>query len=44
MTAELFAQMAHDEGLRVLEQFDSWGPDGMFKLSTNWDAVTVLTK
>jgi cyclopropane fatty-acyl-phospholipid synthase-like methyltransferase len=44
MTAELFAQMAQDEGLRVLEQFDSWGPDGRFKLSANWDAVTVLTK
>lgn len=44
ITAERFAEMARQQGLTVLEQFDSWGPDGRFKLSTSWDVISIVEK
>jgi SAM-dependent methyltransferase len=44
MTAERFAEMARRQGLTVIEQFDSWGPDGRFKPSTGWDIISVVEK
>lgn len=41
MTAVLFARLAHERGLSVTRQFDSWG-DGRFGVRTNRDVVTVL--
>lgn len=44
MTREMFAAMAQSAGLTVVEQFDSWGRDGRFKVPQKWDAVSVIEK
>jgi len=41
MTAVLFARLAEERGLRVRQQFDSWG-DGRFGVRTNQDVISVL--
>ncbi|MDQ3849106.1 MAG: class I SAM-dependent methyltransferase [Actinomycetota bacterium] len=43
MSAPLFARLAHDRGLEVTRQFDSWS-DGRFGVRTNQDVITVLRK
>jgi SAM-dependent methyltransferase len=42
MTARLFAEMASASGLALLEQFDSWGDGGRFKVTTAWDVISVV--
>jgi SAM-dependent methyltransferase len=44
MTAERFVEMVRAQGLTLLEQFDSWGQDGRFKLTEIWDVITVVEK
>jgi ubiquinone/menaquinone biosynthesis C-methylase UbiE len=41
MSRELFAALASRYGLRVEAQFDSWGPDGCYDLSSYAEAITV---
>lgn len=41
MSRALFAAMAIRCGLRVESQFDSWGPEGRYDLSSYGDAITV---
>lgn len=44
MTAERFTELARQQGLALIEQFDSWGPDGQYKLTEIWDVVSVVEK
>jgi ubiquinone/menaquinone biosynthesis C-methylase UbiE len=44
MSRGLFAALAAERGLRVECQFDSWGPDGQYDLSTFGDAITVCRR
>jgi SAM-dependent methyltransferase len=44
MTAERFAEMVRHVGLTLLQQFDSWGPDGRFKVPEPWDVISVVEK
>lgn len=44
MTREMFAAVAQNSGLELVEQFDSWGPDGRFKVPMKWDVVSVIEK
>ncbi len=41
MSRGLFAALAARGGLRVEEQFDSWGPGGRFDLGAYADAISV---
>lgn len=43
MTSELFNQMLADSGLRVVQQTETWGPDGEFRCTEPGDVVTVFT-
>jgi SAM-dependent methyltransferase len=44
MTGQRFAEIVRQEGLSLLEQFDSWGPGGRFKLTEPWDVISVVQK
>jgi ubiquinone/menaquinone biosynthesis C-methylase UbiE len=44
MTAELFNDMLNKHGLRLIEQFDSWGPSGRFDVKKYRDVVSVFEK
>jgi cyclopropane fatty-acyl-phospholipid synthase-like methyltransferase len=44
MTASLFAELVSAQGLSLISQFDSWGPDGRFDVRRHRDAVTVFSK
>jgi hypothetical protein len=44
MTAAQFAEMVTERGLILVDQFDSWGPEGRFKVTTRWDVISVLQK
>jgi SAM-dependent methyltransferase len=46
MTATLFADIARRNGLSLVTQLDSWGPDGRFTFSvpTEWDLISVVEK
>jgi SAM-dependent methyltransferase len=44
MTASLFAELVSAQGLSLVSQFDSWGPDGRFDVRRHRDAVTVFSK
>ena len=44
MTAAQFAEMVAKRGLTLIDQFDSWGPEGRFKVTTRWDVISVLDK
>ncbi|MGH3451697.1 MAG: class I SAM-dependent methyltransferase [Haloechinothrix sp.] len=44
MTAELFANLLQDCGLRMVRQFTHWGPGGRFALPNPGDVVTTFRK
>jgi ubiquinone/menaquinone biosynthesis C-methylase UbiE len=44
MSRELFAALSAECGLSVERQFDSWGPDGRYNLSSYADAITVCRR
>jgi ubiquinone/menaquinone biosynthesis C-methylase UbiE len=44
VTAELFASMLADNGLKLVDQIDSWGPDGTYKVPTIGDVVTIFER
>jgi ubiquinone/menaquinone biosynthesis C-methylase UbiE len=44
MTASQFAEIVAKRGLALVDQFDSWGPEGRFKVTTRWDVISVLDK
>lgn len=44
MTAELFAELLAENGLRMLRQFDRWGPDGQFTVTTPGDVITLFER
>lgn len=44
MTAELFARLLRDNGLRMVRQFNSWGPDGRYAVSRAHDTITVFER
>ncbi len=46
MTSDLFAEMVGTHGLRLISQFDSWGPGGRFTFAvpTEWDIISVVEK
>jgi ubiquinone/menaquinone biosynthesis C-methylase UbiE len=44
MSRGLVAALAHERGLRVERQFDSWGADGRFTLDAYGDAITVCRR
>lgn len=44
VTAAMFAEMVRARGLTLVEQLESWGPDGQFGIATGWDTVSVIEK
>jgi len=44
MTSDAFASLLRSSGLVLLEQFDSWGPQGAFDVKHFGDAITVFAK
>lgn len=44
MTASLFAGFVADNGLRLCEQLDRWGPEASFHLPDRGDIVTVFAR
>lgn len=44
MTAELFRELLKKHGLKVIDQFDSWGDAGQFNVHRYHDTITVFEK
>lgn len=44
MTAEMFADLVCEHGLRVVRQFTAWGSDGRHTLPNGGDVITVFDK
>lgn len=44
MTAADFAAMLRAHGLRLVQQFDSWGDEGQFTVTTRWDTVSIIER
>jgi len=44
MTSDAFASLCAPAGLVLVEQFDSWGPQGAFDVKHFGDAITVFAK
>jgi ubiquinone/menaquinone biosynthesis C-methylase UbiE len=43
-TAEQFAKMLADNGLKLVDQIDGWGPDGAYKVPTIGDVVSIFER
>jgi len=44
MTKELFAQIVAEHGLKLVDQFETWGPDGQYGLPVAGDVVSVFER
>jgi ubiquinone/menaquinone biosynthesis C-methylase UbiE len=44
MTAERFVASVEENGLKVIEQFDRWGPNDEFTVPTEGDIVTIFER
>jgi SAM-dependent methyltransferase len=44
MTRELFCELVAEHGLRVVDQFERWGPDERFELPVAGDVVTIFER
>jgi 2-polyprenyl-3-methyl-5-hydroxy-6-metoxy-1,4-benzoquinol methylase len=44
MTAELFARLAAELGLRLIDQFDRWGDNGIFGLPVAGDVISIIER
>jgi SAM-dependent methyltransferase len=44
MTAELFTRLVSDSGMRLVHQFERWGPNLQFTVSTAGDVITVFSR
>lgn len=44
MTDKLMAEFAQKNGMKIIRQFDSWGPDGKFQITFHHDVITIFEK